>query len=123
MKIVMDAVNTTLFHNPSIPTLYSLVLKKYGYKVSPDKISKTRKKVLIKKRPDVGVCKCNDVDVTYRKKWNYLSTLIIKELGVPTEITNKIANEIHFKINDENANVEIYPSFISILKILQKDAI
>lgn len=106
MRIVMDAVNTILFHNPSIPMIYSLVLKKYGYIVDPDKISETRKKMLIKKSMYEGVCRCNDADVTYRKKWNYLTTLIIKELGIPIEMMDKIANEIHFEINDEHANVE-----------------
>ena len=121
MKIVIDAVNTILFHKPSIPALYSMVLKKYGYKVTPNKITETRKKILVNNRSYEGVCKCNDANRTYQKKWNYLTTLIIKEFGVSTNMANKIASEIHSKINDENANIVIEPSFIAILEKLQNE--
>jgi FMN phosphatase YigB (HAD superfamily) len=120
MRIVIDVVNTILFHNPSIPVLYSLILEKHDYIISPAKISKLRKKILTTKRPIESKCSCNNAEVTYRKRWSYLSSLILKECGVYSDI-DEIAQEIHFKINDENAHVVIYPSFISILEDLQNE--
>ena len=120
MRLVMDVMNTILFHTPSIPVLYSLVLEKFDYTISPANIIRARKEILTAKRPIESKCSCNNAEVTYRKRWSYLSSLILKECGVYSDI-DEIAQEIHFKINDENAHVVIYPSFISILEDLQNE--
>lgn len=121
MRIVLDVVNTMLFHKPSIPALYSLVLEKYDYTISPVKISKARKKISTTTKQSIeSKCSCNNAEVTYRKRWSYLTSLILKECGVYRDI-DEIAHEIHFKINDERAHVVIYPSFISILEELQNE--
>jgi len=120
MKIVYDVVNTILFHEPSIPILYSMILKKNGYQVSPEKIKKIRNDVMVQNHTYPPNCCCKYSENYYNNKWNDLVAQILIKADVNEGKVRKIAREIHFTINNDNVNLIIEPSFFSTIDSIKK---